>query len=278
MPALAGSSYYATLINSTELQDECNFIMGNTYPKWIEPYLGRLRLGSMVLGDELGKATVVHDKKPINMFILFNQGPFFTDIGKIDITNEDAMQKVYDQVPTLFNGEIGIGSNYRRYYRDMRELHTMFWGIYPDVEKELFGRSYSDKTNPNRFKGGTVFHREIEIGSLRFEMEDTDINDNIYGLQKTRKIVDIVRFGWFYILVVDIPELRDYEKIPKDYQGTIAYLNLLSGRKSYGRQAIADYEEAYKKEKIQQLYMLTNSPRGIGGHLGFKVKLTLHHE
>lgn len=150
------------------------YVMGGmyTYHSWLVAMGKTPRLGARLTNLELSSLYLPKaEEAPLKLTFTYTQGlQVYEDI---DINREEEVKKLYQRFLRDFNKENSqgaVGAKWR--YKDARQLHTAYWGIYPDVEKLAYGKSYHELDAKERHKEGIVYDIELRQATLINDLPD----------------------------------------------------------------------------------------------------------
>lgn len=147
-----------------------------TYHSWISAMGKTPRLGARLANLELSSLYLPkEDEAPLKLTFTYTQGlQVYEDI---DINREEEVKKLYQRFLQDFNKENSQGSTGAKWhYKDARQLHSAYWGIYPDVEKLVYGKSYHELDPKDRHKEGIVYDIELLQATLINDYPDKPFN------------------------------------------------------------------------------------------------------
>lgn len=239
--------------------DEYTLRAKEVYSSFVKKLYPSIDLGWRLTEGLLRQAKAVELKAQayyIDMLQLGGDG--FQDFVRVNFSEREALESVKASVLEHSRG----GSNLSAYlgqrsYQDVRQLHTLYWGIYPDIEKRLLGAHYYDMDKEARYQGGEIY--EIEISrSLLMPDIPTEVD-----LAEEELLLSKITYGYHFLLLVHQPhsdgfrlELDKYKKDPNASQlhrllnmvDKIVFMDLLEDHIATGEEAIRAFIAAQSLE------------------------------
>lgn len=229
------------------------------YHSWWRTQGIDLRIGSRIKGDNLYSHYLPKDDAlPLHFRYIIAGGFNNKAYNNININDEHEVKELYKRCKAEFDPELNhtfVG--FQGWYKDARQLHTSYWGIYPDMEKLVYGKSYHELDSIERGKGGIIYNTELHVCHLEQETEKPPM------LPQDSSIVLSTALGYHITLILHSAQdyarraLQIYTRSGQRSDAervmgvceSILFINLPKGEVKRGLEALESYRKFHLGEE-----------------------------